>query len=49
MYRCADKKEKEDFIAAIKKKHRKTFTAWKVVLEDGRIKNFDYQYHQSRN
>ena len=41
----SDLKVKKSFLAEMKKKNRKTFTAWKVVRSNGRAQYGDYQYH----
>ena len=41
----ANRQEKEDFLARMKKRRRKTFIAWKVVYSDGKSAvAFNYQY-----
>ena len=42
----ANKQAKEDFLAEMKKKRRKTFTAWKVLHSEG-LAYIIYDYHYS--
>jgi len=42
-------KEKRDFLDAMKKRKRKTFTAWKLLVSDGQAALSSYWYHPGLN
>ena len=40
----ANKNAKQEFLADMKLKNRKTFTAWKILMPNGHAAHVDYQY-----